>query len=123
MIIAQAFAFGFLMSLHYTSINSLTFADLDAEDTSMGSSMSSVAQQLSMSFCVATASLLTALFLGFEHDSAVSSTLAAAIRSSFVALGVMTLATTLLFRRLHLNDGDNVSRHKEEPSPTESAGA
>jgi len=122
-IIAQAFAFGFLMSLHYTSINSLTFADLDAKDTSMGSSMSSVAQQLSMSFGVATASLLTAMFLGFEPDKVASSTMSTAIRSSFVALGVMTLATTLLFRRLHPNDGDNVSRHKEEPEPAQSVRA
>jgi len=123
LILVQAFCFGFLMSLHYTSINSLTFADLDAKDTSMGSSMSSVAQQLSMSFGVATASLLTAMFLGFDHSPAVSSTMSTAIRSSFVALGVMTLATTLLFRRLHPNDGDNVSRHKEDPAPPESVRA
>ena len=67
---------------------------------------------------------VTALFLGLEHGTAASSGMSMAIRSSFVALGVMTLATTLLFRRLHPNDGDNVSRHKEEePSPPEVARA
>ena len=121
-ILAQAFCFGFLMSLHYTSINSLTFADLDPEETSMGSSMSSVAQQLSMSFGVATASLLTAMFLGFGHhgsEPADSGAMSTAIRSSFVALGVITLVTSQLFRRLHPNDGDNVSRRLPEPAPPE----
>ncbi len=123
MILAQAFCFGFLMSLHYTSSNSLMFADLTAEETSMGSSMGSVAQQLSMSFGVATASLLTAMFLGFDHgaDSVASSTLATAIRSSFVTLGVITLTTALFFRRLHPTDGDNVSRQKANPAPSETA--
>ena len=124
-ILAQAFAFGFLMSLHYTSINSLTFADLDPAETSMGSSMSSVAQQLSMSFGVATASLLTALFIGFEHHAApvAPSIISTAIRSSFVALGVITLTTALLFRRLQPGDGDNVSSHKTPPAPIEPARA
>ncbi|HTJ77509.1 MAG TPA: DHA2 family efflux MFS transporter permease subunit [Rariglobus sp.] len=120
-ILIQAFCFGFLMSLHYTSINSLTFADLDPAETSMGSSMSSVAQQLSMSFGVATASLLTAMFLGFDHGSVGSSVMSTAIRSSFITLGIFTLATSLLFRRLHPTDGDNVSRGSSQPAPLEEA--
>ena len=123
LILAQAFCFGFLMSLHYTSSNSLMFADLTPEETSMGSSMGSVAQQLSMSFGVATASLLTAMFLGFAQgaDPVASSTLSTAIRSSFVTLGIITLTTSLLFRRLHPKDGDNVSRQKAISPPFETA--
>ena len=123
LILFQAFCFGFLMSLHYTSINSLTFADLEPGETSMGSSMSSVAQQLSMSFGVATASLLTAMFLGFDRGPVGPGVMSAAIRSSFVALGIFTMATTLLFRRLHETDGDNVSRGPSSPAPMEAARA
>ena len=123
LILTQAFCFGFLMSLHYTSINSLTFADLEPAETSMGSSMSSVAQQLSMSFGVATASLLTSLFLGFNHAAVSAGVMSTAIRSSFVTLGVFTIVTSLIFRRLRPTDGDNVSRGAPGPAPLESARA
>ncbi len=49
----MAFALGFFSSMQYTSMNTLVFADLPDADASPGSSISSTAQQMSMSFGVA----------------------------------------------------------------------
>lgn len=62
-IIAQGFAFGFCASLQYSSMNTLAYADVQARDASMGSTIASNLQQMSMSFGVVTASLVTALFI------------------------------------------------------------
>src|SRR5947209_5752293 len=54
-IVAQAFAFGFFSSFQYTSMNTLTYADVSDELTSNASTIASTAQQMSMSFGVAAA--------------------------------------------------------------------
>ena len=69
LIVAQAFCFGFFSSLQYTSMNTLAYADLGPAETSMGSTIASAMQQMSMSFAVAVAFLVAALFIG-GHRSA-----------------------------------------------------
>ena len=63
LIVVEALAFGFLSSLQYTSMNTLTYADVAPADASMASTIASTMQQMSMSFGVAVASLATALFI------------------------------------------------------------
>jgi MFS family permease len=105
----QMFGFGFLSSLQYTCMNSLVFADVSDADTSMGSSISSTAQQMSMSFGVAVASLTTAVFTGgVMHPDA--PLLMTAIRQSFLVLGALTVVSTLVFRQLRPVDGANISQ-------------
>jgi EmrB/QacA subfamily drug resistance transporter len=58
LIVIQGFAFGFFQSLQYTSMNTLVYADVAESQTSMASTIASTAQQMSMSFGVATASLV-----------------------------------------------------------------
>ncbi|MBE2213952.1 MAG: DHA2 family efflux MFS transporter permease subunit [Opitutaceae bacterium] len=112
-ILAMAFIFGFLMSAQYTSLNTLAFADLSAAETSTGSSLASVGQQLSMSFGVAIASLLTALFLATWQGSAPGSApaMSAAIRCAFVALGGLSVFSSVSFLALRHGDGAEVLEH------------
>jgi EmrB/QacA subfamily drug resistance transporter len=62
------FAYGFVMSLQYTSMNTLAFVDLPPERASQASSLTSAAQYLAVSFGIALSSLLLALFLGDRHQ-------------------------------------------------------
>lgn len=114
-IVAQAFAFGFFSSFQYTSMNTLGFADISDADASRASTISSAAQQMSMSFGVAAASLTAALFLP-DHAAGDAAAGAVAfvhgIHRAFVALGVFTILSALIFRGLTSTDGDAVSRHK-----------
>jgi MFS family permease len=116
-----AFAFGFFSSLQYTCMNSLVFADLTPTETSMGSSIASAMQQMSMSFGVAVSSLIAALFIG-GHRSASASEMTSALRHSFVVLGAMTVVSTLIFRQLRPNDGASISSHKEAEAEAASPG-
>jgi len=109
-IVIEAFFFGFFTSLQYTAMNTLVYADLSDADTSMGSSIASTMQQMSMSFGVATASLVTAVFI---HGSANSNStrIIPGIHRAFLVLGALTIVSTLVFRQLRPGDGDNVSQH------------
>ncbi|MEI9937598.1 MAG: MFS transporter [Pseudomonadota bacterium] len=111
LICVQAMAFGFLSSMQYTSMNTLVYADVSEGDTSMASTIASTLQQMSVSFGVAAASLITAVFIPdrFHSDTA---ELIRGVHRAFLLLGALTVASTIVFRRLRADDGDNVSRHK-----------
>ncbi|HEY4990208.1 MAG TPA: DHA2 family efflux MFS transporter permease subunit [Opitutaceae bacterium] len=115
-IVLIGFCLGFVSSMQYTCMNTLVFADLADGDASAGSSISSTVQQMSMSFGVAVSSLLAAVFLGGEHrpDSA---GMVAGIHWTFLALGVMTIASALIFRQLRPDDGASISRYKTSAAP------
>ena len=115
-IVALAFALGFVSSMQYTSMNTLVFADLSDADTSPGSSISSTAQQMSISFGVAVASLLAVVFLGGNHRPA-AGVMVAGIHWTFLTLGLMTVASSLIFRPLRPDDGAAVSQHNVGAQP------
>jgi EmrB/QacA subfamily drug resistance transporter len=110
-IVALAFCLGFVSSMQYTCINTLVFADLPDSDASAGSSISSTVQQMSMSFGVATASLLAAVFLGGEHRPGPAGMISG-IHWTFLTLGLMTITSALIFKPLAPNDGAAISRFK-----------
>jgi EmrB/QacA subfamily drug resistance transporter len=122
LIVLEAFAFGFFSSLQYTCMNSLVFADLSAAETSMGSSIASAMQQMSMSFGVAVSSLIAALFIG-GRQAASPAQMTSALRHSFLVLGAMTVVSTLIFRQLRPNDGASISSHKEAEAEAAGEGA
>ncbi|MDE2257728.1 MAG: MFS transporter, partial [Xanthomonadaceae bacterium] len=97
LICIQVFIYGFVMSLQYAAMNTLGFVDLTPAQASMGASMSSTVQNLSMSFGVAFASLLMALSLGDAHDGA---PYIAAFRVTTLILGAVTVLSSLMFLRL-----------------------
>jgi EmrB/QacA subfamily drug resistance transporter len=116
-IVLLAFALGFVSSMQYTSMNTLVFADLSDADASPGSSISSTAQQMSMSFGVAVASLLAAVFLGGDHRPGPAG-MVAGVHWTFLTLGLMTIASSFIFRQLRANDGAAISgvrTHRDAP--------
>jgi hypothetical protein len=113
LVVAQVFCYGFLTSLQYTSMNTLAYADIHEAQTSSASTIASTGQQMSISFGVATASLAAALFLP-DHATASSASLVSGIHQAFVALGVLTALSALLFRTLRDEDGQLVSQHRPE---------
>jgi len=110
LIVALAFCLGFVSSMQYTSMNTLVFADLSEADASSGSSIASAVQQMSMSFGVAVSSLLAAVYLGGEHRPGPQH-MVSGIHWTLLTLGLMTIATSLIFRRLRPGDGASISQH------------
>jgi len=109
-IVIQAACFGFFSSLQYTSLGSLAFADLADTDASMGSSIASTGQQMSMSFGVAIASLLTAMYIGPSHPGDIG--MMKGIHWTFLTLGLLTICSSAIFLQLKRGDGSSVSRHR-----------
>jgi EmrB/QacA subfamily drug resistance transporter len=110
-ILSLSFALGFLASLQFTSMNTLVYADVDDRDASQVGSIASTAQQMALSFGVASAALLAAFYLG-GTDHAPSAQTVAALHKAFLTLGVVTVASAFTFATLHSADGNNVSNRK-----------
>src|SRR5690606_31794450 len=95
-IVVISLAQGFFNSLQFSSMNSMAYADVNAEEASMASTIASSVQQLSLSFGLALASIVAALFIG---DIPQSDRLAVtdALHQAFIALGCLTLLSSLSF--------------------------
>ncbi len=117
-ILALSFSQGFFASLQFTSMNTLTFADVADKDASKASSLSSTSMQMSLSFGVASASLLAAWFLGHVDQTDPTQTIPA-LHKAFVAMGAFTVLSSLMFWRLTATDGDNVSNRRRSPESAE----
>jgi len=111
LIVLQAFCYGAFTSLQYTSMNTLVYADLNEAETSNGSSIASTMQQLSISFGVAAAGLTTAFFIPAQFH-ANPQAMIHGIHKAFVALGILTILSTIIFAGLRSGDGDKVSQQK-----------
>jgi EmrB/QacA subfamily drug resistance transporter len=112
LIVTIVFSYGFFTSLQYTSMNTLVYADVTEEQASSASSIASTMQQMSISFGVASASLVTAFFLPDRFRSNPLEFIHG-IHRAFYVLGGMTLLSTVVFRELRGGDGDSVSQAKE----------
>jgi hypothetical protein len=109
-IVLPAFLYGAFTSLQYTSMNTLVFADIAERDASSASSIASTAQQMSISFGVAAAGLATAFFVPGTHSDPTE--MIHGIHKALIALGILTILSTIVFRSLRSSDGDDVSLHK-----------
>src|SRR5580693_3459697 len=108
-VIIEMLFYGFFTSLQYTCMNTLVYADVTTVQESSASSIASTAQQMAVSFGVATASLVTVFFLPAKYFSDPNEFIHGIHRAFFV-LGGMTLLSTLAFSELRKGDGDAVSR-------------
>jgi EmrB/QacA subfamily drug resistance transporter len=111
LIVLEVFCYGFFTSLQYTSMNTLAYADVVEEQASAASSIASTMQQMSISFGVASASLVTAFFLP-DRFRADPSQFIRGIHRAFFVLGAMTVLSTIVFRELKKGDGSAVSQGK-----------
>jgi EmrB/QacA subfamily drug resistance transporter len=113
LVVLQVFTYGFFTSLQYTSMNTLVYADVTDEQTSSASTIASTFQQMSISFGVASASLVTAFFIPDRFRSNPNEMIHG-IHQAFCVLGGLTVLSTIVFRELRSEDGAAVSRR---PAP------
>lgn len=104
------FLYGFLISLQYSSMNSLAYADIDSQYLSSATSIMSTMQQLAQSFGVAVGALLIRIFSPVATQKFILST--QVFHHTFFAMGILTLFSTLIF--MHLKPGDGNQMLKSE---------
>lgn len=97
---------GFFNSIQFTSMNSISIADLRPYHTSSGNSLISVNQQLAIGFGIAFGLLVLKIFQG--DTKLIHHEIHNAFRYTFLVVGSLTILSGLVFRRLHFKDGDNL---------------
>ena len=102
---------GFCNSMQFSSMNTLAYADIEPKDSSQASTLSSSFQQLSMSFGLASGSIVTAWFLG-KVSQTNQLLVTNAIHHAFLTLAIVTMFSALLFYRLRREDGESISKGK-----------
>jgi EmrB/QacA subfamily drug resistance transporter len=109
LIVCLGLSLGFFNSLQFSAMNSMAYADTEARDSSMASTIASSMQQLSMSFGLACGSLIAAWYLGTAPQSD-STAVTSALHYAFLTLGALTALSSLSFWTLRPGDGASVSR-------------
>jgi EmrB/QacA subfamily drug resistance transporter len=99
---------GFFRSLQFTSLNALSYADVDRRDMGSASGLVNVAQQISLSTGV---TLGAAALEAFAFASGRSSTETIDFRVAFAVVGLVSASSFFLMRRLPANAGGEVSGH------------
>jgi EmrB/QacA subfamily drug resistance transporter len=121
LIVGLGLCLGFFNSLQFSSMNTIAYADIEPRDTSMASTLASSLQQLSMSFGLATASLVAGWYLaGLPQTDRLLVT--GALHHAFITLAVVTLVSSLSFWKLRPRDGEAVSAGAAEPVAQASPG-
>ena len=97
---------GFFNSIQFTSMNTISIADLRNFQTSSGNSLISVNQQLAIGFGIAFGLIVLKIFENspelIRHETH------NAFRFTFLTVGILTILSSLVFRRLHVSDGRNM---------------
>jgi EmrB/QacA subfamily drug resistance transporter len=97
---------GCVRSLQFTCVNAIAYADLESRDMSAGTSLASVAQQLSLSLGVS----IGALALEASAEAHGRSEIAAAdFAPAFLVVALISVTSFLAFRRLAPDAGAEVS--------------
>lgn len=97
---------GFFNSIQFTSMNTISIADLRAYHTSSGNSLVAVNQQFAIGFGISFGLIVLKLFEGdikLIHNETHN-----AYRYTFLIMGAITIISGLVFRRLHSKDGENM---------------
>lgn len=97
------FIFGFLVSIQYSAMNSLGYADISGENLSAANSIISTLQQLAQSVGVAVSAIFIRLFsYGFSENLELSPFV---FKCTFIAIGIFTLFSAFVFIDLKQDDG------------------
>lgn len=97
------FSFGLLISMQFSGMNSLGYADITQDDLSSAASIVSTIQQVAQSFGVAASALLLRVY-SIPADEYFTLT-PNIFHQTFFALGVITMLTAFLFLYLKSSDG------------------
>lgn len=102
---------GFFNSIQFTSMNTISIADLRNFQTSSGNSLISVNQQLAIGFGIAFGLIVLKIYENspelIRHETH------NAFRYTFLTVGILTIISSLVFRRLHIFDGKNMRSSEE----------
>jgi EmrB/QacA subfamily drug resistance transporter len=108
-IVAQSFVLGFFTSMQYTAMNTLVYADTTGSQTSPASTIYTTAQQLAISFGVAGAALVAAFFVP-SGETAQAAGIIHGVQQAFLALGVLTVVSAVVFLELRADDASDIAR-------------
>jgi EmrB/QacA subfamily drug resistance transporter len=107
---------GFFNSLQFSSMNSIAYADVDRKDAAMASTMASSMQQLSVSFGLASGSLIAAWYLG-DLPQTDRVALTGALHHAFLTLAALTILSSASFWSLRRHDGSSMSHGEKAKQP------
>ena len=109
LLLLPLFVLGMAMSTQFTSMNTITLADLTDDNASSGNSLLAVTQQLSISLGVAISAAVLRFYEGFDNASTIEQ-----FHYTFITMGAITVVSALMFMLLRAKDGRNLitERHK-----------
>lgn len=97
---------GFFNSIQFTAMNTISIADLRSFHTSSGNSLLSVNQQLAVGFGISLGLLTLNIFE--TQTNLISGEIHNAFRFTFLTIGLLTILSSHVFKRLHFADGNNM---------------
>ena len=107
MLILPLFVLGMAMSTQFTSMNTITLADLTDDNASGGNSLLAVTQQLSISLGVAISAAVLRSYQSLEGATTIDQ-----FHYTFITMGVITVISALMFMLLKAKDGRNLIKEK-----------
>jgi hypothetical protein len=102
---------GFFRTLQFTCMSALTYADLEPSRMSNGTSIASVAQQISMSLGVATGATALHFATGLSGGNTPTQ---AAFMPTLLFVGVIPVFAVYFFAQLSPRAGEEVSGHRRK---------
>lgn len=100
--------YGFLISLQYSCMNSLAYADTPPQLLSSATSLLSTVQQISQSMGVAISALLISLLATHTPDGFLLTL--SVFHHTFFLLGILTFCSTFIFLLLRADDGHQMMK-------------
>jgi hypothetical protein len=110
-IIAVLTMTGFFRTLQFTCMSALTYADLEPGRMSNGTSIASVAQQISMSLGVAVGATALHIATGFSGGGTPN---AAAFMPTLLFVGMIPIFATYFFAQLSAYAGEEMSGYRRK---------
>lgn len=103
---------GAFNAVQFTSMNTISLADLDTTTSSDGNSLLSVTQQLAISLGIS----ISAMFLQVFRDSSIDTIdqPTAVFNYTFLVMGVLTILSSAVFMKLNKHDGANLAGQQPE---------
>jgi EmrB/QacA subfamily drug resistance transporter len=100
---------GFFRSLQYTSLNIISYSEIDSRRMSRATSLVSVGQQLSISFGVAIGAAIVELTLHFRGHEVIT---AADFQPAWIIIAMLSALSCIVFWRLPGDAGGEVSQQR-----------
>ncbi|CAN7676308.1 MULTISPECIES: MFS transporter [Paraburkholderia] len=102
---------GFFPALQFTSLNSMTYAEIESRDVGRATSLGSVVQQISLGLGVTVAGIVLSITRAVHGHAALQWS---DFWPAFVVVGLCSFASILVTRKLSANAGDEIVRGKRE---------